>query len=71
MVFVWSNLAKGDPLFTLIQVAINDLILILAFPLLSKILLGFNSIEYPVRYCFRFCNNLYFGTTFSSNIFKK
>ena len=48
MVFVWSNLAKGDPLFTLIQVAINDLILILAFPLLSKILLGFNSIDIPL-----------------------
>ncbi len=48
MVFVWSNLVKGDPLFTLIQVAINDLILILAFPLLSKILLGFNSIDIPL-----------------------
>ena len=48
MVFVWSNLAKGDPLFTLMQVAINDLILILAFPLLSKILLGFNSIDIPL-----------------------
>ena len=48
MVFVWSNLAKGDPLFTLIQVAINDLILILAFPLFSKILLGFNSIDIPL-----------------------
>ena len=48
MVFIWSNLVKGDPLFTLIQVAINDLILILAFPLLSKILLGFNSIDIPL-----------------------
>ena len=48
MVFVWSNLAKGDPLFTLIQIAINYLILILAFPLLSKILLGFNSIDIPL-----------------------
>ena len=48
MVFVWSNLVKGDPLFTLIQVAMNDLILILAFPLLSKILLGFNSIDIPL-----------------------
>ena len=31
MVFVWSNLTKGDPNFTLLQVSINDLIMIFAF----------------------------------------
>ena len=45
---MYKRQVKGDPLFTLIQVAINDLILILAFPLLSKILLGFNSIDIPL-----------------------
>ncbi|PIQ98689.1 MAG: arsenical-resistance protein [Nitrospinae bacterium CG11_big_fil_rev_8_21_14_0_20_45_15] len=47
MVFVWSNLCKGDPNFTLSQVALNDLIMIFAFAPLVGLLLGFSSITVP------------------------
>ena len=42
MVFVWSNLTKGDPNYTLLQVSINDVIMIFAFAPIAKILLGSN-----------------------------
>ena len=47
MVLVWSNLVKGDPLFTLSQVALNDAIMIFAFAPLVALLLGIASIAIP------------------------
>lgn len=47
MVFVWSNLTKGDPLFTLSQVALNDLIMIVAFAPIVALLLGISAITIP------------------------
>ena len=47
MVFVWSNLSKGDPLFTLSQVALNDSIMVFAFAPLVGLLLGVASISVP------------------------
>jgi len=47
MVFVWSRLTKGDPLFTLTQVAINDVIMMFAFAPLVGVLLGVSSIVVP------------------------
>ncbi|WP_020186541.1 ACR3 family arsenite efflux transporter [Methylopila sp. 73B] len=47
MVFVWSNLTKGDPLFTLSQVAVNDAIMIVAFAPLVGLLLGLSAILVP------------------------
>jgi ACR3 family arsenite transporter len=47
MVFVWSNLTKGEPLFTLSQVALNDLIMIFAFAPIVGLLLGLSAITVP------------------------
>lgn len=47
MVFVWSYLTKGDPEYTLVQVAINDLVLLVAFVPIVKFLLGVTSISIP------------------------
>ncbi len=47
MVFVWSYLTKGDPEYTLVQVAINDLILLVAFIPIVQFLLGVTSISIP------------------------
>ncbi len=47
MVFVWSYLTKGDATYTLIQVAVNDLILLFAFIPIVKLLLGVSNIEIP------------------------
>jgi ACR3 family arsenite transporter len=47
MVFVWSQLCKGDPYFTLSQVALNDSIMIVAFAPLVALLLGLSSITVP------------------------
>lgn len=47
MVFVWSYLTKGDPEYTLVQVAINDLVLLVAFIPIVKFLLGVTSIVIP------------------------
>ena len=47
MVFVWSQLCKGDPYFTLSQVALNDTIMIVAFAPLVALLLGLASITVP------------------------
>ena len=47
MVFVWSYLTKGDPEYTLVQVAINDLVLLVAFVPIVKFLLGVNDIVIP------------------------
>ena len=47
MVFVWSRLTNGDPLFTLSQVAVNDLIMVFAFAPLVAFLLGISAITVP------------------------
>ena len=47
MVFVWSRLSGGDPLFTLTQVALNDGIMVLAFAPLVALLLGVSAIAVP------------------------
>jgi ACR3 family arsenite transporter len=47
MVFVWSRLSNGDPLFTLSQVAVNDTIMVFAFAPLVAFLLGISSISVP------------------------
>ncbi|MEY4285024.1 MAG: hypothetical protein RL111_1699 [Pseudomonadota bacterium] len=47
MVFVWSRLTGGDPLFTLSQVALNDTIMVLAFAPLVGLLLGMSAITVP------------------------
>jgi arsenite transporter len=47
MVFVWSSLTKGEPHFTLSQVALNDAIMIVAFAPLVGLLLGLSSITVP------------------------
>lgn len=47
MVFVWSYLTKGDPAYTLVQVAVNDLILLVAFVPIVGFLLGIGGIAIP------------------------
>ena len=47
MVFVWSRLSNGDPLFTLSQVALNDTIMVIAFAPLVALLLGISAITVP------------------------
>jgi ACR3 family arsenite transporter len=47
MVFVWSNLSKGEPHFTLTQVALNDAIMIVAFAPIVGLLLGISAIIVP------------------------
>jgi ACR3 family arsenite transporter len=47
MVFVWSRLTGGDPLFTLSQVALNDTIMVFAFAPIVALLLGLSSISVP------------------------
>ena len=47
MVFVWSRLSNGDPLFTLSQVALNDTIMVFAFAPLVGLLLGLSAIVVP------------------------
>ncbi|WP_423198266.1 MULTISPECIES: ACR3 family arsenite efflux transporter [unclassified Cupriavidus] len=47
MVFVWSQLCKGDPYFTLSQVALNDAIMVVAFAPVVALLLGLSSITIP------------------------
>lgn len=52
MVFVWSYLTDGDPGYTLVQVAINDLVLLVAFIPIVKFLLGVSNIEIPFEALF-------------------
>ena len=47
MVFVWSNLTNGEPHFTLSQVALNDVIMIVAFAPIVALLLGLSAITVP------------------------
>jgi arsenite transporter len=52
MVFVWSYLTDGDPNYTLVQVSVNDLILLVAFIPLVQLLLGITDIEIPYNALF-------------------
>jgi ACR3 family arsenite transporter len=47
MVFVWSNLTRGEPHFTLSQVALNDVIMVFAFAPIVGLLLGLSAISVP------------------------
>jgi ACR3 family arsenite transporter len=47
MVFVWSYLADGDPAYTLVQVAVNDLIILFAYAPIVMFLLGLSDIQVP------------------------
>ena len=47
MVFVWSQLTKGDPNYTLVQVSVNDVIMIFAFAPIAGLLLGMSDIGVP------------------------
>ena len=47
MVFVWSTLTKGNPAYTVVQVATNDLIILVAFVPIVKFLLGVSNVEVP------------------------
>jgi len=47
MVFVWSHLTKGNPAYTVVQVATNDLIILVAFIPIVKFLLGIGNISVP------------------------
>lgn len=47
MVFVWSQLTKGDPNYTLVQVSVNDIIMIFAFAPIAAVLLGISDIIVP------------------------
>ncbi|MBU5311949.1 ACR3 family arsenite efflux transporter [Tissierella carlieri] len=47
MVFVWSHLTKGDPAYTLVQVATNDLIILVGFVPIVALLLGMSDISIP------------------------
>lgn len=47
MVFVWSQLTKGDPNYTLVQVSVNDLIMVVAFAPIVAFLLGVTEIAVP------------------------
>lgn len=47
MVFVWSSLTKGNPAYTVVQVATNDLIILVAFVPIVKFLLGVSNVTVP------------------------
>lgn len=47
MVFIWSQMTKGDPNYTLVQVSINDIIMIFAFAPIAGLLLGVTDITVP------------------------
>lgn len=47
MVFVWSQLTKGDPNYTLVQVGVNDIVMIFAFAPIAGLLLGVSNITVP------------------------
>ena len=50
MVFVWSHLTNGDPAYTLVQVSVNDLIMLVAFvPLVQFLVTGASSLTVPFR----------------------
>ena len=51
MVFVWSQLVKGDANYTLVQVSVNDLIMVVAFAPIAAFLLGVTNVPCPGKRC--------------------
>jgi ACR3 family arsenite transporter len=49
MVFVWSQLVKGDPNYTLVQVSVNDIVMVFAFAPIAAFLLGVTDIRVPCQ----------------------
>lgn len=49
MVFVWSHLTKGNPAYTVVQVATNDLIILIAYAPIVALLLGISNIFVPIN----------------------
>src|SRR3954453_24153059 len=50
MVFVWSHLTNGDPAYTLVQVSVNDLIMLIAFvPIVQFLVTGASSLTVPFQ----------------------
>jgi hypothetical protein len=47
MVFVWSQMTRGDPNYTLVQVSVNDLVMVVAFAPIVALLLGVTEIAVP------------------------
>ena len=47
MVFVWAQMTRGDPAYTLVQVSVNDLVMIIAFAPIVALLLGVTDIAVP------------------------
>lgn len=47
MVFVWSQMTKGDPNYTLVQVSVNDIIMVFAFAPITAFLLGMSDVHVP------------------------
>ena len=52
MVFVWSTLTKGNPAYTVVQVASNDIIILFAFVPIVKFLLGISNVSVPFQTLF-------------------
>lgn len=52
MVFVWSTLTRGNPAYTVVQVATNDLIILVAFVPIVKLLLGVSNVQVPMTTLF-------------------
>lgn len=48
MVFVWSYLSEGDPAYTVVQVAVNDLVILFAFTPIVAFLLGVSNVQVPL-----------------------
>ena len=52
MVFVWSHLVDGDPNYTLVQVSVNDLVMVVAFAPIAAFLLGVTELTVALHYVF-------------------
>ena len=52
MVFVWSSLTQGNPVYTVVQVATNDIIILFAFGPIVKFLLGVSNVAVPFNTIF-------------------
>lgn len=52
MVFVWSHLTKGNPAYTVLQVAVNDLVILVAFTPIVAFLLGISDMHVPYKTLF-------------------
>ena len=67
MVFVWSTLTKGNPAYTVVQVASNDIIILFAFVPIVKFLLGVSNVSVPFQTLFMSVDSICSNTTCSRN----